>query len=315
MEKNVWYTYPMVEVKRVSANKVILTSFAVDFSDLLLNFTVALLSGSVVMVTQVLEALADLVASGFLYIGIRRAFRKDDKGHPFGYGREIYFWALLSALIMFGVTSTVSTYLGWQRFKSPEQVHDAPLAIVVLLITFFTNGYAFRVSLKRLLRSRDVKHIVKIFFQSSLVETKTTFILDFLGTLASLWGAIALVIYLINGDARYDGLGAMAIGITLGIFSILLLLGIKDLLVGRSASSETEERIKKAALEIPEVESIIEIKTLHVGPERLLVNLDVNMKDDLSTQDLEMLIDKIKGRITREVPSVKYLQVELETPA
>ena len=85
--------------------------------------------------------------------------------------------------------------------------------------------------------------------------------------------------------------------------------------MGRSASTQTEDRIKKAALSVEEVESVLEIKTLHVGPERLLVNLDVNMKDNLSTQNLEILIDKIKERIRSEVPSVKYLQVELETPA
>lgn len=299
----------------LGARKVILTSFFVDVTDLLLSLGVALISGSVVMITQVLEALADLLASGFLYIGLRRAMRKEDRGHPFGYGREIYFWALLSALIMFGITSTVSTYLGWQRFNKPEPISNVPIAVIVLLITLATNGYAFTVSLKRLLRNRDIKHIIRIFFVSSLVETKTTFILDLLGTLASFWGVIALLIYLFTGDARYDGAGAMMIGVTLGIFSIFLLFGIKDLLVGRSASPEIEERIKKAALSVDEVESVLEIKTLHVGPERLLVNLDVNMEDNLSTQNLEMLIDKIKERIRSEVPSVKYLQVELETPA
>ena len=121
-------------------------------------------------------------------------------------------------------------------------------------------------------------------------------------------------IYVLSGDMRFDGLGAMTIGATLAVFSIFLLLGIRDLLIGKSASRETEEKIAKAALSVKEVQQILDIKTLHVGPERLLVNLDVHMNQHLSTVELEKLIDRIKESIRAAVPSVKYLQVELETP-
>ena len=96
--------------------------------------------------------------------------------------------------------------------------------------------------------------------------------------------------------------------------SIFLVLGIRDLLIGRSASAETENKIIKAALAVEEVNDVLDLKTLHVGPERLLVNLEVYMRQHLSTRELEKLIDKIKENIQKEVPSVKYLQVELETP-
>lgn len=298
---------------KITVRKVILTSFLVDLLDIVLNFGIAILSGSVVMITQVLEAFADLTASGFLLIGLRRSMRKDDKTHPFGYGREIYFWTLMSSLVMFGITSTFSFYFGLHRFLNPEPVHNLGLALLILTITFFTNFYAFGLSYRRLLRKRGNKHIIQIFYRSSLVETKTTFILDLMGTLASLFGGIALGIYVITGDQRFDGIGAMVIGVTLAVFAVFLLLGIRDLLIGKSASSETEEKIKKAALEIDEVEEVLEIKTLHVGPEKLLVNLDVHMNSHLSTRELEKLIERIKERIRGEVPSVKYLQVELET--
>ena len=302
------------DTKKITARKVILTSFVVDVLDIVLNFSVTIISGSVVMMTQVLEAIADLIASGFLIIGLRRSMRKEDKTHPFGYGREIYFWTLLSALIMFGATSTLSFYFGWQRFLHPEALHNINIALIVLIITFFTNSYSFFLSFKRLLRKRPVKHILQIFYRSSLVETKTTFILDLMGALASLLGIIALGIYLVTGDMRFDGIGAMAIGISLGISSIFLVLGIRDLLIGRSASTETEKKIKEAALSVDEVNDILDLKTLHVGAEKLLVNLEVHMNSRLSTRELEKLIDKIKENIQKEVPSVKYLQVELETP-
>lgn len=303
----------VLKEQRISSKRVIITSFIVDLSDLILNFSVAILSGSVVMFTQVLEAISDLAASGFLIIGFYKSQHKEDKTHPFGYGREIYFWSLLAALIMFGLTSTLSFYFGWQRFFHPESIKDVSIAIFVLVLTFFTNGYAFVLSYMRLLKKRSPKSIIRIFYRSSLVETKTTFILDLMGTCASLLGTLALIIYVLTGDKRFDGLGAMVIGIVLAIFSFFLVLGIRDLLIGKSASQETEQKIKNATLEIEEVDDILDIKTLHLGSDKLLVNLFIHMKSRLGTREIEHLTDKIKDRIQAEVPSAKYIQVELDT--
>lgn len=305
---------PQLSEQKISTRKVILTSFLVDLLDVILNFAVALLSGSVVMLTQVLEGASDLASSGFLLIGFRRSLQREDRTHPFGYGTEIYFWSLLSALIMFGLTSTLSFYLGWQRFFHPEPIRDIPIAVIILVITFFTNGYAFLLSFLKLLKKRPAKHIWRIFYRSSLVETKTTFILDLMGTCASLVGAIALLIYVLTGDIRYDGLGAMIIGIVLAIFSIFLVIGIRELFIGKRASDETEEKIIEAAEKVDGVEEVLGIKTLHIGSERLLVNLDVHMQSRLSTRELEKIMDEIKEKIRQHVPSVRHIQIELETP-
>lgn len=298
--------------KRLTARKIILTSFFVDFLDVFLSFIVAVLSGSVVMLTQMLEGLADLSASGLLLIGLTRSLRKEDKTHPFGYGREIYFWTLLSALLMFGITSTLSFYFGYKRFLAPQLLHDINLALFVLLLTFFTNTYAFTLSLLRLLRNRSLFSIFSIFFKSSLVETKTTFTLDLMGTLASFFGLIALVVYKITGDGRYDGLGAMAIAVTLAIFSIFLVLGIKDLLVGRSASEETEKKIKDAVRSVKNVDGLSDLKTLHLGSEKLLVSLDVDIKNGLKRREVERIVGEIELKIKKLLPSAKYVFVELE---
>lgn len=300
--------------QKVTSKKVIFTSFVVDILDVILNFSIAILSGSVIMLTQVLEGVSDLASSGFLLVGFARSRHKEDKMHPFGYGTEIYFWSLLSALVMFGLTSTLSFYFGLQRFFHPQPIKDLNIAIIILIITFFTNGYALFLSYRRLIKRRPIKHILRIFYRSSLIETKTTFTLDLMGVSASFLGSIALGIYIFTGDARLDGLGAMIIGIVLAFFAFFLILGIRELLIGKRASLETESKIKNAALEIDGVKDILDIKTLHLGSEKLLVNLFVHMKSRLGTRELEKLTDKIKDRIALEVPSAKYIQVELDTP-
>jgi cation diffusion facilitator family transporter len=300
--------------QRITTKKVIITSVAVDIIDVILNFSIAVLSGSVVMMTQVLEGVSDLASSGLLLIGFNRSLQKEDRNHPFGYGTEIYFWSFLSAVIMFGLTSTISFYFGWQRFFHPQPIKAIYVTVIILILTLFTNGYAFFISLRRLLRERPLKHILRIFYRSSLIETKTVFILDLMGTMASMLGSISLGIYILTGDMRFDGLGAMIIGIVLAVFSLFLVMGIRELLIGKRAPAQTEEKIRQAALEVEEVEDVLGIKTLHIGTEKLLVDLDVHMQSKLGTRELERLMDKIKDKIRKKVPSAKYIQVELETP-
>lgn len=265
------------------------------------------------MFTQALEGFTDLVSSGLLVFGLKRSLRKADKDHPFGYGREIYFWTLISALVMLGSTAVLSLYFGYQRFIHPYHLSDVPYALIVLVVTIFTNGYGFTLSYRRLLKGRSLRNIARVFYRSSLIEIKTTFILDLMGTCASVLGIIAIGLYALTGDSRYDGLGAMTIGLVLIFFGFFLIAGIRDLLVGRSAAPHVEQKIREAALNVPEVEDVLGIKTVHVGSEKLLVALDVHMHSDLKTRELEMLMDEIKAEVRKVVPSVKYIQVELET--
>lgn len=304
----------MKQEKKITAKKVIVWSFAVDLLDILLSLGAAVITGSIVMFTEALEGVSDLISSGLLLIGLKRSSRKDDRAHPFGYGREIYFWTLLAALVMFGITSSVSIYLGWERFWNPHELHDIHLAFIILFFGVITNGYAFYLSFKRLMKKRSIKQIIRIFYRSSLIETKTTFTLDLMGTVAAVLRIFALTAYVLTGDARFDGIGAMVVGVALAFFAFILLLGIRDLLVGRSASPETEAKIREAALAVDEVAKVLDLKTLHVGSEKLLVNLEVNMNNNLNTDELEHLMDKVKESIQIQVPSVKYIQVELETP-
>src|SRR3990167_814178 len=113
-----------------SAKKVILTSFLTNFLDISLSLSVAILSGSVVMLSQFLQAAADITASGLLVLGISQSNKRADKRYPFGHGRETYFWALISSLIMLGGTSTLSIFIGFQRFLNPEPVSNLLLALI-----------------------------------------------------------------------------------------------------------------------------------------------------------------------------------------
>ncbi len=300
--------------QRPSATRVIVTSFLVDFVDVATSLIVAIITGSVVMIAEALQGLADLAASGFLLIGLIRSKKPSDQQHPFGYGRELYFWTMLSGVLILGVTSTMSIYFGWQRFINPLPIHNINFAFAILGLSTLTNGYAFSLSVRRLLRGRSVLGIRKVFVRSSLIETKTAFVLDLMGVLAAVFGFLALAFYRITGNLMFDGLGAMTIGILLAIFGVILIIPIRELIIGQSASPEVESKIRKATLKQPEVKEVLDLKTIHMGPERLLVNAEVNLKSNLTTKDIEGIMDRIKESIKKEVPEVKHIQIEVETP-
>lgn len=303
---------PMPEKdKKISAGRVVVTSFIVDVLDIVLSLVMTIISGSVVMLTQTLQGLADLTASALLLIGVKRSQREADIIHQFGYGQEIYFWALLSAFVSLVVTSGLSVYLGWQRFIAPQVVANLPLALLVLGITIVTNGYSTVLSARRLLASQSVLKLLRIFLDSPLVETKSTLVLDLMGTSAGVLGFLALLIYGLSGDFRFDGLGAMAIGVVLALLIFLLVSALRGHIAGKAAHGKLGEEITRIALTFPQVQKVTELKTLHLSPEKLLVNLDIHVRHDLTVEEIERLTSAIKAKIATFVPEATDIQIEL----
>lgn len=300
--------------KNISEYRVVVTSFLVDLFDVIINLSVALFTGSVVMLSEFFQGLTDLTASAFLLVGHSRAKKKADKLHPFGHGKEIYFWTLISAVVMMTFTATASMHFGFDRFLHPHKITHIVFAFAALIIAFITNAYAFSLSVRRLLKGRQKRFLPKIFLDATDVATKNALVLDLMGTMAATFGLISLFLYQISDDPRLDGIGAMAIGIMTAALAFILIIGVKEFLVGKRASPQTEEKIKKAALTVPEVKKVLDLRTMQVGADKLLVNMEVHMQDQLTTDELEILIDKIKKRVLEKVPSIQHVQVELETP-
>lgn len=300
----------------ISARRVVITSFVVDLGDVFLNLTTALITGSMVVFTEALQGFADLLTSGLLWLGLKRSRRRPNRQHKFGFGKELFFWILMAGVSMFVLTAGFSLYFGFKRFLDPEPIENVRLAYAVLLIGLSTNFYAFRLSLKRLnIHFRDgVGEFWRRIRESPLIETKATTILDSMGTAASALGLVALAVYGITGDARFDGLGAIVVGLCCAVFAWLLIFEVKDFIVGRSASPELEERIKLIAQGIKGVHGVLDLRTMQMGSERVMVNMEVHIDHRLTTPAIEKLMDDLKLAVRDDVPEVQHIQVEVETP-
>jgi cation diffusion facilitator family transporter len=296
--------------QKISSDKAVWTSFLVDLGDIILNVIVMSATGSAVMLAEAFEGFSDLVASGLLLIGLRKSKRRRNSKHPFGFGKALFFWTLISAIIMLIFGGGLSIYFGVQRFIHPEEIEKIYLAFGAVCISIITNGYALSLSTRRLLDKEKLIKFFRIFLTTTHVETKNTFILDFTGTVSAIIGFISLSLYQFAQVQYFDAVGAILIGILIAVSSIVLIVGVKDYLVGKTASADTEESIRKSVLELNEVDEIIELETMYIGSEKLLVHLDVNLRP-LNQKNLEQTISLIKKHIQKAVPIVYSIQIEI----
>ena len=301
--------------KRISDLKVVATSALVSVSDVVLNVTVALLTGSAVMLSQALQGLSDLVTGGILLLGVRRSKRQTDSRFQFGYGREVFFWVLIAGIIMFAGTGGLSLYFGYRHIAHPEPIENIWVAFLMLVVGFTTNCYAFQLSVRRLRqRGKGTASTWKRIIASSIIETKATFIIDFLGTLAAFLGFVALALYLLTGNEWFDGLGSIVIGLTMMTGSALLMKDVRDLIVGKAVDDETSRLIRATAQAVDGVNDVLDLRTMYLGSDRLLVILEVHIRDGEDTDRIEQITDNVKAAVRERVPMVEHIQVEAETP-
>jgi cation diffusion facilitator family transporter len=246
-------------------------------------------------------------------VGRTRSLRKADKLYQFGYGKELYFWALLAAVTTLMITATLSFYFGVERVLHPAPITYMPLAIAVLALALLTNGYALSVSVRRLLGNNVYRELPTMFASTPFLASKTAVVLDGAGVLAAVFGLVNLIIYSLTGNSHFDGIGAMLIGMVLAVFAVVLLTGVRSFITGRSVSTPMARNIRSAALSVPGVNGILDMRTMILGGSGVLVLLELDLDKKLDTPEIEQLIDHIKAEVGRAIPVSSHIQIEPET--
>lgn len=299
--------------QKFSDSNVVGTSLIVSVSDVVMNLIVGLFTGSTVILAQSLQGLSDLITASILFIGVKRSRKKPDKKHPLGYGREIFFWVLLASVLMFMGTGLYTAYLGFSQIVNPGEIKHIGIGYVMLTFGLISNYYAFRKSNIRL-RGRKRVNMWKVFRGSPLIETKATFIVDFLGTISAALGLIAVTLFAVSGYVEFDGLGSVLVGLTMMIGAVVLVLDVRDLIVGKSVPDNITRKIRSTTLKHKQVEEILDLRTLYLGSEKILILLEVHLNENMNTNSIEHLLDEIKLSILKEIPQAYHLQIEVETP-
>lgn len=274
------------------------------------KFIAFLISGSSSMLAESVHSLADTGNQGLLLLGGKRAKKAATPTHPFGFGRERYVWAFVVAIILFSVGGVFAVYEGVHKIQHPEPLSVVWLPIVVLLVAIGLESYSLRTALKESKPYRQNISVLQFVRRAKSPELPVVLLED-IGALIGL--ALALVgisLAVVTGNPVWDGIGTVGIGVLLVIIAIVLAVETQSLLVGEGATEEDTEKIRVAVIAGDEIDSIIHMKSLYLGPDEMLVAMKVAVRPTASAADVADAINKVEKRVREAVPVARVLYIE-----
>jgi cation diffusion facilitator family transporter len=277
------------------------------------KFVAAGMTGSSAMLAEGVHSLVDTGNGGLLLLGIKRSKRPPDANHPFGYGQELYFWTLMVAVTIFGLGGVVSIYEGVSHLKHAEMSQNPTVNYIVLSLAMVFEGAAWIVAYREFGRFRGRRSLWKAI---RVAKDPTTFAVLFEDT-AALAGLVVAFLGIFLGQVfqnpYFDGGASVLIGVILCLTALLLLRETKALLMGESASPEVVNGIMAITNANPAVVRSGRPLTMHMGPEDILVNLDVHFREELSAPEVEEAIDSLEFSIRKAHSDVKKIFIEVQS--
>ena len=290
--------------------KAVIAALLANASIAVAKFVGFAVTGSSSMLAEGVHSVADSGNQGLLLLGGRRAKKAANEEHPFGYGRERYFWGFVVALVLFSLGSLFAIYEGLHKLEHPEPLERPEWALGILGFALVAEGLSFRTAVREADRIRGETGYWRFIRRAKQPELPVVLLED-LGALIGLTMAIAgVTTAVVTDDPRWDAYGTLAIGTLLGIIALILVIEMKSLLIGESANRKEVEAIRAAIEFDPDVLGIIHLRTEHLGPEELLVGAKVEFLHDLSIPELSTTIDRVERSIRTGVPSARVIYLE-----
>ncbi len=274
------------------------------------------ITGSSSMLAEAVHSVADTSNQGLLLLGGRTARRAATPEHPFGYGRDRYFYSFVVALLLFTLGSVFALYEGIHKLESHEPLTSPLVAVAILVVAIGLETYSFRTAI---VESRPLKGDGTWwqFIRQSKVPELPVVLLEDLGALVGLVLALLGVgLTVVTGDAVFDAMGTIAIGLLLGVIAIILIIEMKSLLIGEGVTAPVLKQIVDG-LASGDVQRVIHIRTQYVGPEELLVAAKIALTPGLPVEQVAAAIDAAEERVRAAVPVARmiYLEPDLDRSA
>jgi cation diffusion facilitator family transporter len=275
------------------------------------KFVGFLLTRSASMLAESIHSVADSGNQVLLLLGHKRSRRAPTAEHPFGYGRERYFWAFVVALILFSLGGMFAIYEGVSKVRHPHELESPSIAIGILLVAIVLESASLRTAVVEARRAREPGMSWWGFIHRSKQPELPVVLLEDFGALVGLFFAlVAVSASVITDDPLWDAVGTIGIGVLLVIIAIVLAIEMKGLLIGEAASLTDQQRIA-AAIEIePSVARLIHMRTQHIGPDELLVGAKVELVHGLSVDDAVEAVNRIENSVRRAVPTARIMYIE-----
>ena len=296
----------------IRANIVLYGALFANLGIAVAKFVAAAISGSSSMLSEGVHSLVDSGNQLLLLYGQARAKRPPDHRHPFGYGRELYFWAFVVAILIFAVGAGISIYEGWTHIVDPEPLRDPTINYIVLAIAFLLEGASWTIAVRAfdaarhgqswwqaIRRSKDPAGFIVLFEDSAALAG---LIIAAAGVWLSHW----------TGDARIDGAASIVIGVILAAVAMLLAREAKELLIGEAADPALIAAIRRIVEAYPEISGVNHVRTIHTAPDAIFVAVSADFEDLLAMGDAETIIERIEADLKAMSPNISSIYIRPE---
>ncbi|MCL6538717.1 MAG: cation diffusion facilitator family transporter [Acidothermus sp.] len=292
------------------SSPAVIAALAANLGIAATKFAAFIISGSSSMLAEAVHSVADGGNQVLLLVGGRRARRPPDARHPFGHGSEEYFYAFLVALLLFSVGGLVAGYEGIHKLTHPEEVKHVGVAFGVLGVCAVLEFFSLRTACRESLPLKGNASWFTFIRTTADAELPVVLLEDTAGLVGLGFAAAGVAAAALTGDGRWDGVGSLAIALLLITVAVVLAVEMKSLLVGEAAAPAVQRRILAAALDGPEIDRVIHLRTLQLGPEELLVAAKVAVGERVSAADVARRIDQVERRIRAAVPAARLIYLE-----
>ena len=290
--------------------RAIVAALLANLSIAVAKFVAFLFSGSSSMLAESVHSVADSGNQGLLLLGGKRAQREATPQHPFGFGRERYIYAFLVSIVLFSVGGMFALYEGYEKIKHPHELEHWYWPVGVLVFAIIAEGFSFRTAIKESNPLRGKKSWKEFIRHAKAPELPVVLLEDF-GALVGLILALGGVgLALLTGNGVWDGIGTLCIGLLLILIALVLAVETKSLLLGEAAGADVVRQIEAAAVAGDTVTGIIHMRTLHLGPEELLVAVKIAVRHDGTATEIASAIDAAESRIREAVPIARVIYLE-----
>lgn len=270
----------------------------------------AVLTGSGAMLAETLHSAADCGNQLLLLMGVKRAQKAPDAAHPLGYGRALYFWSFMVALLLFSGGGVFSIYEGIHKIMAPEPVEKVLIGLAVLGVSIVIEGAATISNIREINKRRGDKPFMRYVRETKDSDLIVVFGENGAATLGLLFASAALGIAHVTGDPRWDGVGSLVIGLVLVGVAVFLAVEVKSLLVGESADPEIEKATREVISVHGKLHEVLNIITVQQGPGEVLVALKVRLAPGLSCEEVCGAINDFEVALKAKRPEVRWLFVE-----
>jgi cation diffusion facilitator family transporter len=289
--------------------KAIIAALAANLGIAVIKFVAFAITGASSMLAEAVHSVVDSGNQGLLLVGARSSTRRADKAHPFGYGRERFVYAFLVGLMLFSAGGLFALYEGVQKIRHPHPLEDPIVAVVVLLVAIGLESFSLRTAVAESRPHKGSDSWVGFIRHAKVPELPAVLLED----VAALTGlALALIgvgLAEVTGNPVWDGIGTCAIGALLITVAVILVIETKSLLLGESAAP-VEVRAIEDALQGGGVERVIHLRTMHLGPEELLVAAKIALPPGVPLVEVARVIDDAEARVRAAVPSARVIYLE-----